>query len=185
MNEVLKIKKPLVINLFGGPGAGKSTAAAYLFAELKMRGIKVELVTEYAKDLAWENNQVALSCQAHIFGEQWRRMQRCEDKVDVIVVDSPLFLSIVYNEDKRLSENFYKTVCEVFKSYDNYNFFIKRQQNFEQEGRVHNEEQSLNLDNKIRELLERWRVPFIQISGTREGYFRILDCVLTQLGEDI
>ena len=40
----------LVVNLTGAPGAGKSTGAAYVFSQLKMRGINCELVTEYAKD---------------------------------------------------------------------------------------------------------------------------------------
>lgn len=40
----------LVVNLFGGPGSGKSTGAAYVFARLKMLGYNAELVTEFAKD---------------------------------------------------------------------------------------------------------------------------------------
>ena len=42
--------KTIVVNLFGAPGAGKSTGAAYIFALLKMAGIEAELVTEFAKD---------------------------------------------------------------------------------------------------------------------------------------
>lgn len=42
--------KTLVVNLFGTPVAGKSTGAAYIFSELKMRGINAELVTGFAKD---------------------------------------------------------------------------------------------------------------------------------------
>ena len=34
----------LVVNLFGAPGAGKSTGAAYIFSQLKMAGIIAELV---------------------------------------------------------------------------------------------------------------------------------------------
>ena len=41
----------LVVNLFGVPGAGKSTGAAYVFSKLKMKGINAELVTEFAKDI--------------------------------------------------------------------------------------------------------------------------------------
>ncbi len=33
------MKKALIVNLFGVPGAGKSTGAAYVFANLKMHGI--------------------------------------------------------------------------------------------------------------------------------------------------
>ena len=46
-----------VINLFGNPGSGKSTVAAYLFSELKSRGLEVELVTETAKDLVWDEDR--------------------------------------------------------------------------------------------------------------------------------
>lgn len=55
------MKTPIVINLFGGPGSGKSTGAAYIFSQLKMKGINCELITEYAKDKTWEKNFVALS----------------------------------------------------------------------------------------------------------------------------
>ena len=48
--------KTVVINLFGGPGCGKSTIAAELFAILKKQGYEVELVTEYAKDKVWEES---------------------------------------------------------------------------------------------------------------------------------
>ena len=34
----------IVVNLFGVPGAGKSTGAAYVFSKLKMQGINAELV---------------------------------------------------------------------------------------------------------------------------------------------
>lgn len=47
----------LIVNLFGVPGAGKSTGAAYIFSRLKMLGINAELVTEFAKDKVWENNR--------------------------------------------------------------------------------------------------------------------------------
>ena len=38
------MNKPIVVNLTGAPGAGKSTGAAYIFSELKQRGINCELV---------------------------------------------------------------------------------------------------------------------------------------------
>ena len=44
-------------SLFGAPGAGKSTGAAYIFSQLKMAGINAELVTEFAKDKVWEESK--------------------------------------------------------------------------------------------------------------------------------
>lgn len=89
----------IVVNLFGVPGAGKSTGAAYIFSQLKMKGINAELITEFAKDKAWENNTEAIKNQAYLFGKQSYRMSRCREKVDVLVTDSPLPLSILYNQD--------------------------------------------------------------------------------------
>ena len=38
------MKKTLFVNLFGGPGTGKSTLCAAVFSELKRRGIDCEMV---------------------------------------------------------------------------------------------------------------------------------------------
>ena len=37
--------KLIVVNLYAGPGAGKSTLSAYTFAKLKMAGVNCELIT--------------------------------------------------------------------------------------------------------------------------------------------
>ena len=41
----------IVVNLFAGPGSGKSTTCAGLFSKLKLAGIYCEMVLEYAKEL--------------------------------------------------------------------------------------------------------------------------------------
>ena len=107
------MKKPLVVNLFGAPGAGKSTGAAIVFAELKKAGINAELVTEFAKDKTWEHNIMALGCQEYVFGKQSYRLRRCRDDVEVIVTDSPLPLSIIYNNNPALDHNFTNVVMNV------------------------------------------------------------------------
>ena len=81
------MKMPIIISLFGPPGCGKSTCAAYCFAKLKMLGVNCELVSEFAKDKVWEQNNEALSNQIYIFAKQYYRITRCANKVDVIVTD--------------------------------------------------------------------------------------------------
>ena len=90
----------LVVNLFGAPSAGKSTGAAYVFSQLKLRNINAELVTEYAKDKVWEESVEVFKNQAYIFGKQYFRISRVDGKVDVVVTDSPILLSAYYNNDE-------------------------------------------------------------------------------------
>lgn len=54
------------VNIFGGPGVGKSTTAADLFVAMKKAGYNVELVTEVAKDFVWEDRSTTLTIQPYI-----------------------------------------------------------------------------------------------------------------------
>ena len=49
-------KKTIVVNLFAGAGAGKTTCAWEIASELKKRGIETEYVSEYAKELVCCNS---------------------------------------------------------------------------------------------------------------------------------
>src|SRR4051812_15213434 len=87
----------LVINLWGGPGCGKSTTAAGLFHRLKIHHESVELVTEYAKDLCWEGRKPPFDALS-ILAEQAKRQRRLAGKVRFIITDSPLPLPIIYGD---------------------------------------------------------------------------------------
>lgn len=113
-----------IINLFAGPGTGKSTTAAGIFHFMKLAGVNAELVTEFPKDLVWAERFSCLSCQPYIFGEQYYRLYRLLDKVKFIITDSPILLSIVYNKDYPASFN--KAVIDIFNSMNNWNFYLKR-----------------------------------------------------------
>ena len=51
----------IVVNFYAPPGYGKSTFAALVFSKLKMLGVNCELVSEFAKDMVWEEDYVALA----------------------------------------------------------------------------------------------------------------------------
>lgn len=143
------ILNTIVINLFGEPGAGKSTAAMDITSRLKRKGINAEYVSEFAKDKVYENNEEVFKHQEYLFGKQSFKMGRVRDKVQVMVVDSPLILCIVYNKNKTLGEDFDKTVRNVFDSYDNRNYLLIRKHTYEDEGRFQNEEEALEVRKQI------------------------------------
>lgn len=177
-------RKPIVVNFFAGPGAGKSTGATYVFSQLKMFGINCEYISEFAKDKTWERNNTALSCQEFVFGNQSYKMWQCCDQVDVIVTDSPLLLSTFYNFNPVLGEDFNKVCYNVFNSYINYNFFIERYKKYNPIGRNQTLEEAKEIDSKIKKALEEHNVSFQSVKGTKEGYDFIVYQVLQGLGID-
>lgn len=174
--------KALVVNLFGVPGAGKSTGAAYIFYRLKSAGVNVELVTEFAKDKVWEENDEVFKNQAYIFGKQSFKIARCADKVEAIVTDSPLPLSILYNNDPKLTENFNLSVMDVFNAYNNVNYLLLRTKPYNPIGRIQTEEESDALKKPITDLLNQREIMYSEKNGDVSDYDIIADEVLKMLG---
>lgn len=175
------MKTPIVINLFGAPGSGKSTGAAFIFSQLKMRGINCELITEYAKDKTWEKNMEALGCQEYIFGKQSFRMKRCRDKVDVIITDSPLPLGIFYNTNPVLGEHYENLVLDVFNTYENMNYALVRDKPYNPIGRNQTEAESDEIGDRIQFFLEDHDIPYTLGLGSERFYNFIITDVLLAL----
>lgn len=176
------MKKPLVVNLTGAPGAGKSTGAAYIFTQLKQLGVNCELVGEFAKDKTWEHNMTALGCQEYVFGKQSYRLARCRDDVDVIITDSPLPLTIIYNTNPAIEESLPKLVIDVFNTYENINVFLTRVKPYNPKGRNQTEAESDELSRKIAELYDKLGILYSVVNGNSEGYQDIVNYVLNILG---
>lgn len=113
-----------VINFFAGPGSGKSTVCAGLFSKLKLSGINCEMALEYAKDKVWEKSFRTLDNQIYVFGKQLHRIWRLKDQVDLVITDSPLLFSLIYDKTQNLK--FKDLVVDQFNQFDNINYFINR-----------------------------------------------------------
>jgi len=175
-----------VINLFGGPGIGKSTIASGLLYNLKLWGKSVELVTEYAKDVTYEGSHVLLENQLHIFAEQCRRQHRLLGQVDYIITDSPLMLSTVYvdwhqsrpgvkikhNTDylEKMKDFFFATWCQ----FENLSYLLTRNVQYDKLGRNESEGEAKEIDNKIRDMLNQHYIHYNEI-GPFTGLTTILD----------
>lgn len=172
------MKQP-VLNIFGGPGAGKSTTCAGVFALLKLHGINCELVTEFAKDLTWENNQEVLKDQVYILGEQYHRMHRLKNKVDLIITDCPLLLSSVYGRlNEIVDEEYHKFVFALNQEFYNIMFNLKRVKDYNESGRNQTFEEAKELDLIITDTIKQggWH-PHI-VEGNYKGINSIAEQML-------
>lgn len=147
----------VVINLIGAPGTGKSTIASELFAMMKWRGFDVELVSEYAKELVWEQRNETFKNELYLFAKQQHRMFRLNGKVKYIITDRPLILSVLYSQKYGDgSEAFKNLVLEEIDKFSNINIFLKRTKPYVEKGRNQTEEESNQFALEILECVKQY-----------------------------
>ena len=138
---------------------------AGIYYELSRRGLLAEMASEFAKDKVWEDSTKTLDDQLYIFGKQHHKIWRVYGKVDWVITDSPLLLSIYYNNDVAL-KHFNDVVLESFNRFDNRTYFLERDDSFfKDEGRVHNLETSKKIDKTLKELLKTYHIPYTTVSA--------------------
>lgn len=177
------MKKNIVVNLFGAPGAGKSTAMAYIFASLKMRGISCEIAPEFAKELFYEENFTAFENQVFIFGNQFYRIARLMDKVDVVITDAPAFVSVYYNNLECGKEEFNKFVAKASTGFNNRNYYLKRVVEYDTNGRHQSQEQAGEVGETILQLFDKYGVEYEFADSLPETLDRIVDDIIKEVKE--
>ena len=156
----MEARKPLIVNLFAGPGAGKTTAALELTAALKKVGFNAEYVSEYAKELVLENKLDLLQDQRAVTDEQFHRLDRLRGSdVEIVVTDSPVLLGEIYGED-RIDDAYRQKILDYHNSFDNFNLFIKRGKSYQKEGRLQTREEAVAIDEKVTAMLKEKEIYF-------------------------
>lgn len=150
----------LVLNFFGGPGVGKSTYSAYFYSMLKMRGINCELVNEYAKQKVWEENDTILSNQVYLFAKQYVGLTKLDGKVELAIMDSPLLLSLLYQNNLKIKDSFNKMVLDCCSEFDNINYLICKNGDYTQQGRYQSYEKAMELSLEMKKILDYNEVPY-------------------------
>ena len=172
---VNKGKRTLVVNLIGSPGTGKSSTSYDLMAKLKWAGVDCEHVSEFAKELVWEERQCTFQNELYIFAKQAHRLFRVNSKVDVIVTDRPLILSCYYEKKYGQGDiDFQNVVKKEFNKYENLNIFLKRTKPYNPNGRNQSEEESNEMREEIRSMLIEKDIDFIEMDSSKENIDKIL-----------
>lgn len=144
-------------------------------------GVNCELVSEFAKDLVWEENYTALENQLYISGHQSYKLSKLKGKVDVVIVDSPLILGGFYNHDENINEDLNKLLLKIFNSYNNMNFFLKRVKKYNPVGRIQTEEESNEIAKELLDLIDNFNLDYEIVTGDLSGGDYILDKILKSL----
>jgi hypothetical protein len=155
-----------VINLWAGPGAGKSTTAAQVFARLKAAGHLAELVTEYVKNWAWQGRVPGHYEDVYLFAKQLQRESVLYGKVDYIITDSPIGLGAIYAQgsqvevQRTLAMNIRaRQIADGIKHVD---CILRRTKEYVPHGRYETPAQALCRDADVRTwvpvLAKEWRL---------------------------
>lgn len=175
--------KTLVVNLFGGPGVGKSTLAAEVFVALKKAGLQVELIQEYIKAWAWDGKAVGTFDQLYILAKQLKLETRLYGKVDIVITDSPLLFSPIYEKffsgGTSMSEAAALSVLRAAEENGvmHLNYILPRNVPYDERGRYQSEEQAKKVDGWMETFLCYHKLPLIRVPEQHKANFIIADVI--------
>jgi len=156
----------LHISLFGGPGTGKSTTAAGLFHQMKTDGERVELITEFAKDLVYKEDYLQLGNQLSLLAEQKNRNRVLQGKVDYTITDSPFVMGLTYlADDPHIPQKEFKALAlAMYETFNTLNVFLVRDNDahpYQEYGRNQKLHEAEEKDKEIRALLDDNDIPYV------------------------
>ena|SRR6266481_8389528 len=171
--------KTVVINLLGGSGLGKSTTAALIFGDLKLKGKDTELVREFVKEWAWQGKPVGPFGQGTLYGHQIERESALYGKVDYVVTDSPLLLCPIYQlhysgHDSIKSQVLIDMATALAMGVVHLNFLLTRKKPFNPKGRYETEDQAKVIDGKIQSFLTNHQIPYITVDCADEDRVKLI-----------
>lgn len=150
--------KPRRVCFHAGPGSGKSTIAARVFAEMKIRGHDCEHVSEFVKTMAHEGRFPRSYDQVHIFGEQIHREDIALRHVDFIVTDCPLLMCCAYAEfyNAPSAVHLSEITSDFEMDFPAMNFYLERTVDYKNEGRYQNLQQAIEFDGHLMSFMTKY-----------------------------
>lgn len=165
-------KTKRIVCFWGGPGTGKSTTSAGVFASLKKLHFDCEMNREYVKDWVWEKRGIKPGDQTYLFAKQSRReRQYIENKLDYIISDSSMALCIMYGRIYDKYEKEFNTCVTMLKQhhafckdhgYKTEHIFLRRKKKYNPNGRFQTEEEAKNIDEQCLTLLKELNINYTE-----------------------
>lgn len=175
--------KPVLINFVGAPSSGKSMMAALTFVKLKMDHNSSELIQEYAKQLVWANRLEDLANQWYVTKKQYDMIRSVYGKVDYVVTDSCLLIGLHYNRYHKNNvcnvEKTERMILSKMEEFNNVYIFLKRNKDnpYEKVGRIHNEEQSIEIEEILKSTLDEFNLKYLEIESDVNNIDKIMEYI--------
>ena len=156
------------INLYAGPGAGKTSLAEGISSKLKIAGYSVELVQEYIKDWAYQKIVPTGFDQVYVFAKQLHKEDLLLRYRDHIVTDSPLLLQCCYV--LKYGTPFFDELLSLCKKFEaehpSINLFLNRASiPYKPAGRYETREEALTMDLLICKTLDQLSIPYMVVDS--------------------
>ncbi len=181
------MSKVLIVNLYGGPGTGKSTTATGVFSKLKYLGYKCEYVSEFAKDLTYEKSFEVLQDNLFVIATQHHRSFILRDKVDIIITDSPLILPLSYINYKEFDYGFIKNIVKyLYDKYNTLDIFINRNNDdhaYESYGRSQTVDEAIGIDEDIKRKLKELDIKYNTVNMGESTIDYIVSMITNKVGD--
>ena len=175
-----RMRKTVIVNLYGAPGAGKSTGSAYIFGQLKMNNISVELVREFVKDKIYEKSEGVFNDQVYILGKQHFRQTNVKGNVDVIITDCPLIIQAYYTDKYKFpyADELRQLVLKLYSLENNINYFVNRDKPYNPDGRFQTEADSDSISGNLKEYLDNLGIEYKEINGNITDYDSVVEDII-------
>lgn len=171
-------KKPVLVELLGGPGTGKTMLALVTTGELKALGVDAEYVGEVAHELIMSGE---FDCLRRWYGSEglqsnllWKQRERLRAAInsgpDVVVTDSPLILQKLYQAENSPLQT--RTLTDIETTHGMCSHVLTFWPSYSRtkathvlRGRCHTIAQAEDLDERLRNLLHEENYSFQQLEA--------------------
>lgn len=174
------------INLYSGPGVGKSLLAAYLFDSLARCGLRIELTREAIKPMAYRRQVPDDWGNKDVFDAQLQAERDwLEGGVPHLVTDSPLLLGCYYMAARSAAptDGCLDHARRWERQHPSLNLFLKRSDliGYQQAGRYQDRKEADRIDAALAAFLRGEGVEVFQFDAHERN--DILDFVRVRLFE--
>lgn len=176
----------MIVNIVGSPCSGKSSLSCELFVILKKLHLNVEYVNEYVKTMIWESRFDEINDQYYVARGQYNIIKNVSKKVDFTICDSPLLLSLFYNEyNKNNMSNIEKTKEYILEKMDEFEqnsiyIFLERDNNipYSNIGRIHSEEESKKIQKGIKKIMEKYNINYTTFNVYNDDISKLVKLII-------